>query len=140
MFQEIPKNCRYGYVRVSSKSQEKNSSLEAQKKELIKEGLIDFTSKMDNQRLYIYMSKIKDHQFYYYNKEKKSNKYTYDRFIDVLNIKSKHTLKHINTLVKHKLLIVSNVETTIKHIFRTQNRYYVIEFKKADTNDNNVSN
>ena len=86
------------------------------------------------------MSKIKDHQFYYYNKEKKSNKYTYDRFIDVLNIKSKHTLKHINTLVKHKLLIVSNVETTIKHIFRTQNRYYVIEFKKADTNDNNVSN
>uniref|UniRef100_UPI001C92D6EF hypothetical protein n=1 Tax=Staphylococcus argensis TaxID=1607738 RepID=UPI001C92D6EF len=78
-----------------------------------KEGLIDFTSKMDKQRLYIYMSKIKDHQFYYYNKEKKSNKYTYDRFIDVLNIKSKHTLKHINTLVKHKLLIVSNVGTTI---------------------------
>ena len=28
MFQEIPKNCRYGYARVSSKSQ---SSLEAQK-------------------------------------------------------------------------------------------------------------
>lgn len=39
MFQEIPKNCRYGYVRVSSKSQEENSSLEAQKKELIKEGV-----------------------------------------------------------------------------------------------------
>ena len=39
MFQEISKNCRYGYVRVSSKSQEENSSLEAQKKELIKEGV-----------------------------------------------------------------------------------------------------
>ena len=39
MFKEIPKNCRYGYVRVSSKSQEENSSLEAQKKELIKEGV-----------------------------------------------------------------------------------------------------
>jgi hypothetical protein len=29
MFNEIPKNCRYGYARVSSKSQEDNSSLEA---------------------------------------------------------------------------------------------------------------
>lgn len=27
MFNEIPKNCRYGYARVSSKSQEDNSSL-----------------------------------------------------------------------------------------------------------------
>ena len=34
MFHEIPKNCRYGYARVSSKSQEDNSSLEAQKEEL----------------------------------------------------------------------------------------------------------
>lgn len=51
-----------------------------------------------------------------------------------------YTKKHIKTLVKHKILIVSNVGTTIKHIFRTQNRYYIIEFKKADTNDNNVSN
>jgi DNA invertase Pin-like site-specific DNA recombinase len=39
MFQEIPKNCRYGYIRVSSKSQEENSSLESQKKELLKEGV-----------------------------------------------------------------------------------------------------
>ena len=39
MFQEIPKNCRYGYVRVSSKSQEDNSSLESQKQELIKQGV-----------------------------------------------------------------------------------------------------
>lgn len=36
MFQEILTNCRYGYVRVSSKSQENNSSLESQKQELIK--------------------------------------------------------------------------------------------------------
>ena len=36
MFEEIPKNCRYGYVRVSSKSQEENSSLESQKKELLR--------------------------------------------------------------------------------------------------------
>lgn len=43
-------------------------------------------------------------------------KYSYDRFIDVLNIKS----KHINTLVKHKLLIVNNVGNIINHIFRTQ--------------------
>lgn len=36
MFQEILPNCRYGYVRVSSRSQENNSSLESQKQELIK--------------------------------------------------------------------------------------------------------
>lgn len=39
MFEEIPKNCRYGYIRVSSKSQEDNSSLKFQKQELIKQGL-----------------------------------------------------------------------------------------------------
>ena len=39
MFQEIPKNCRYGYVRVSSKSQEENSSLESQKKKLLRQGV-----------------------------------------------------------------------------------------------------
>ncbi len=75
-------------------------------------------------------------------------KYTYARFIDALSIKSKHTIKkHINTLVKHKLLIVSNIGTTINHIFRTQNRYYVLEPKKAenyvikqgDTHDNYAS-
>lgn len=35
MLQQIPKSCRYGYVRVSSRSQENNSSLESQKQELI---------------------------------------------------------------------------------------------------------
>jgi hypothetical protein len=30
MFDEVPKNCQYGYARVSSKSQEENSSLESQ--------------------------------------------------------------------------------------------------------------
>ena len=39
MFEEIPKNCRYGYGRVSSKSQEDNSSLESQKQELLKQGV-----------------------------------------------------------------------------------------------------
>jgi DNA invertase Pin-like site-specific DNA recombinase len=39
MFKEIPKNCQYGYVRVSSKSQEENSSLKSQKEELIKHGV-----------------------------------------------------------------------------------------------------
>lgn len=39
MFHEIPKNCRYGYARVSSKSQEDNSSLEEQKQELIRQGV-----------------------------------------------------------------------------------------------------
>lgn len=39
MFQDIPKNCRYGYARVSSQSQEDNSSLSAQKEELIKQGV-----------------------------------------------------------------------------------------------------
>ena len=39
MFKEIPKNCRYGYLRVSSKSQEGNSSLKAQKEELIQQGV-----------------------------------------------------------------------------------------------------
>ena len=39
MFEEIPKNCRYAYARVSSKSQEDNSSLESQKQELLKQGV-----------------------------------------------------------------------------------------------------
>lgn len=39
MFEEIPKNCRYAYARVSSKSQEDNSSLEAQKDEFLKLGV-----------------------------------------------------------------------------------------------------
>jgi DNA invertase Pin-like site-specific DNA recombinase len=39
MFEEIPKNCQYGYARVSSKSQEENSSLESQKKELLRQGV-----------------------------------------------------------------------------------------------------
>lgn len=39
MFNEIPKNCRYGYTRVSSKSQEDNYSLDAQKEELLKLGV-----------------------------------------------------------------------------------------------------
>lgn len=39
MFEEIPKNCRYGYARVSSKSQKDNFSLEVQKKEFIKQGV-----------------------------------------------------------------------------------------------------
>lgn len=40
MFKEIPKQSRYGYVRVSSKSQQNNSSLEAQTTELIKHGVM----------------------------------------------------------------------------------------------------
>lgn len=39
MFEEIPKNCRYAYARVSSKSQENNSSLEFQKQEFIRLGV-----------------------------------------------------------------------------------------------------
>ena len=39
MFEKIPKNCRYGYARVSSKSQENNFSLKVQKKEFIKQGV-----------------------------------------------------------------------------------------------------
>jgi DNA invertase Pin-like site-specific DNA recombinase len=39
MFNEVPKNCRYGYGRVSSKSQEDNSSLESQKQEFIQQGV-----------------------------------------------------------------------------------------------------
>jgi len=39
MFQEISRNCRYGYARVSSKSQEDNSSLESQKQEFLKLGI-----------------------------------------------------------------------------------------------------
>lgn len=44
MFEEIPKNCRYGYARVSSKSQQSksqqdNSSLEAQKEEFLRLGV-----------------------------------------------------------------------------------------------------
>jgi DNA invertase Pin-like site-specific DNA recombinase len=39
MFEEVPKKCRYGYARVSSKSQEDNSSLESQKQEFLKLGV-----------------------------------------------------------------------------------------------------
>ena len=39
MFQEIPKNCRYVYARVSSKSQKDNSSLEFQKQEFLRLGV-----------------------------------------------------------------------------------------------------
>ena len=35
MFDEIPQNCKYAYARVSSKSQQDNSSLESQKKEFM---------------------------------------------------------------------------------------------------------
>ena len=38
-FEKIPQNNRYGYARVSSKEQAQNSSLEAQKAELIKLGV-----------------------------------------------------------------------------------------------------
>lgn len=37
MFEKIPTNCRYAYARVSSKSQEENSSLEFQKQEFLPE-------------------------------------------------------------------------------------------------------
>jgi hypothetical protein len=37
MFEEIPRSCRYGYTRISWKSQEDNSSLEYQKRELLKQ-------------------------------------------------------------------------------------------------------
>jgi len=39
MFQEVPKSCRYAYARVSSKSQEDNSSLESQKHQFIQQGV-----------------------------------------------------------------------------------------------------
>ena len=41
MFDEVPKNCRYGYARVSSKSQEENSSLESQKKAFLDRGVLE---------------------------------------------------------------------------------------------------
>ena len=39
MFNEIPKSCRYAYARVSSKSQEDNSSLQAQIQEFTQQGV-----------------------------------------------------------------------------------------------------
>lgn len=39
MFENIPRICRYGYARVSSKSQEENSSLESQKEEFLRLGV-----------------------------------------------------------------------------------------------------
>jgi DNA invertase Pin-like site-specific DNA recombinase len=39
MFEEVPKNCTYTYARVSSKPQEDNSSLEAQKEEFLRLGV-----------------------------------------------------------------------------------------------------
>jgi len=54
MFQEVPKNCRYAYARVSSKSQVDNSSLKSQKQEFLKLGVptknirIEIGSAVDN--------------------------------------------------------------------------------------------
>ena len=39
MFEEVPKNCRYAYARVSSRLQEDNSSLEGQKEEFLRLGV-----------------------------------------------------------------------------------------------------
>ena len=39
MFEEVSKNRRFGYARVSSQTQENNSSLEAQKQEFIQKGV-----------------------------------------------------------------------------------------------------
>ncbi len=39
MFEEIPMNCKYAYARVSSKSQQDNSSLKSQKQEFLKLGV-----------------------------------------------------------------------------------------------------
>jgi DNA invertase Pin-like site-specific DNA recombinase len=41
MFPEISQNHRYGYVRISSKSQESNSSIDSQKQELIQNGILE---------------------------------------------------------------------------------------------------
>lgn len=55
-------------------------------------------------------------------------KYSYTRLTDALNIKSKATLKkHINILVENDLLIVSSVERKLVNLFKTQNRFYVLE-------------
>ena len=39
MFEQVSKNRRFGYARVSSQTQENNSSLEAQKQEFIRQGV-----------------------------------------------------------------------------------------------------
>lgn len=39
MFKEVPMNCKYAYARVSSMSQQNNSSLESQKQEFLKLGV-----------------------------------------------------------------------------------------------------
>ena len=41
MFEEVSKNRRFGYARVSSQTQEDNSSLEAQKQEFIQKGVLE---------------------------------------------------------------------------------------------------
>ena len=48
MFEEIPENCRYPYARVSSQSQEKNSSLDAQKEEFRKHGVPEKNIRVDD--------------------------------------------------------------------------------------------
>lgn len=59
MFEEIPKNCRYGYARVSSKSQEDNSSLEAQKDEFLRLGVPGKNIRVD-------ADKIEDRPVFYH--------------------------------------------------------------------------
>ena len=59
-------------------------------------------------------------------------KYSYRRLIDALNIKSKTTIKkHINKLVEHPVLIVSSIERKLTTLFKTDNRFYVLEPKEG---------
>ena len=68
MFEEVPNNCKYAYARVSSMSQQDNSSLESQKQEFLKLGVpeknirIEVGSAADNIRDRPIFYRLIDHE------------------------------------------------------------------------------
>ena len=72
MFEEVSKNRRFGYARVSSQTQENNSSLEAQKQEFIQKGVPEKNIRIEVGSA---ADKIKDRPVFYHliNDELKEN-------------------------------------------------------------------
>ena len=106
MFEEIPNNCRYGYARVSSKSQEDNSSLEAQKEEFLRLGV---PTKNIRVEVGSAADKIEDRSIFYHliNDELKENDLLLVTKIDRCSRNTLEFLKLQEKLFKKKVTFLS---------------------------------
>ena len=106
MFDEIPSNCKYAYARVSSKSQEENSSLETQKQDFLRLGVpeknirIEVGSAADN---------IQDRPIFYHliDEELKQNDLLFVTKIDRCSRNTLEFLKLQERLHKKKVTFIS---------------------------------